>query len=134
MVIQQLRYSRQRDLIYKYLENTKNHPTAEDIYIKLKSEIANLSLATVYRNLKVLEELGKVKRLMVSSTTVRYDANIENHAHLICEKCSRVFDIEMDNMTDISALYKHSLAGAKISNVVLSFTGVCRECMRSNIQ
>ena len=77
----QRRYSHQREQIYNYLLHTCEHPSAETIYASLKPQIPDLSLGTVYRNLKLLEELGKVRRVTSFQGSERYDAICGDHAH-----------------------------------------------------
>lgn len=87
------KFSKQREMILQYLLDNKNHPTAEQIYSELKQKSPSLSLATVYRNLNLLCDLEKVQRLDTGESEDRYDANVENHAHFICENCQGVTDI-----------------------------------------
>ena len=68
-----IKYSRQREAIVKFLEERKDHPTAEVIYENVRMEYPNISLGTVYRNLKLLEELGMVKRVTSLNNVERYD-------------------------------------------------------------
>mgnify|MGYP003295836313 CR=1 FL=1 len=88
-----LRHSHQRDLIYNYLLESKEHPSAEMIYEDLKKLEPNLSLGTVYRNLKLLEDLGSVRRVTTLNNVERYDAFTDDHMHFVCENCADVMDL-----------------------------------------
>lgn len=88
-----MRNSATRNSIYEYLCGVKTHPSAEMIYNDLKGDLPNLSLGTVYRNLKQLEELGRVIRVTNVDNHERYDAICEDHLHFACEKCGRVVDL-----------------------------------------
>ena len=90
-----IRYSKQREQIYEYLCASKEHPSADVIYEDLREKINNLSLGTVYRNLKVLEELGKIQRVATLQHAERYDARCDTHAHFTCSCCSRIFDLSL---------------------------------------
>ena len=79
------RYSRQRELIYRTLKASHEHPTAEMIYQALKPTNPNLSLGTVYRNLNLLVEEGIIARM--SFQVERYDADLSPHAHFACSCC-----------------------------------------------
>ena len=79
----QHRKSRQRERILLLLRKTASHPTAEWVYMKLKKEIPDLSLGTVYRNLKVLMEQGQIQKLPAGSVFDRFEGNIAPHYHLI---------------------------------------------------
>ena len=69
-----MRYSHQREVIKGIICSTKSHPTADWIYLQAKKKISNISLGTVYRNLKTLEEIGSIK-VIHDSNQVRYDGN-----------------------------------------------------------
>lgn len=88
------KYSRQREAIYDALMGTKEHPSAENIYNKLRPEFPNLSLATVYRNLALFKNDGRVKSVAYVNGVERYDADIREHSHFICESCGAVSDID----------------------------------------
>ena len=87
-----MRNSVTRNTIYEYLCGTKAHPSAEMIYLDLRATNPNLSLGTVYRNLKQLEAMGKVIRVANYDNKERYDANCSDHLHFVCENCGRVMD------------------------------------------
>ena len=121
-------YSRKRQAIYELLLSTKEHPSAEWIYNSLKSEYPDLSLGTVYRNLKLLEENGTVKSVAVVDGRERYDALMSPHSHFICSKCGRVIDVffqnEIPNIAD-----NLRIDGVKeINSFSLIYYGVCDKC------
>lgn len=125
------RITKQRKAILRVLKNTKSHPTADWIYEQVKKEIPNISLGTVYRNLNVLSELGKIQILDYGSTYSRYDGNPENHYHFRCEKCGKVFDIHVDLFDDINKIVNEETA-FQINEHRLEFTGLCPECQNKN--
>ena len=88
-----LRYSHQREKIYEYLSASKAHPSAEMIYTDLRQELPDLSLGTVYRNLRVLEELGKIRKITTQDGNDRYDALCGEHVHFVCQDCGAIIDI-----------------------------------------
>ena len=108
-----LRNSAVRNNIYEYLCGTKEHPSAEMIYNDLKGDSPNLSLGTVYRNLKQLEELGRIIRVTNVNNHERYDANCEDHVHFVCERCGRVIDIMDADIHKVTAACNVA-GGAKI--------------------
>ena len=122
------KHSRQRDAVYQNLCMRTDHPTAEEVYLSLKTEIPALSLATVYRNLSQLEADGKIIRIE-SGTTKRYDGNINLHYHLTCLDCGGVFDIFLDNDCGLTEKAAGSFDGKIISHSVL-FTGYCSSCSK----
>lgn len=122
-----VKHSKQRDAVYNNLCSRTDHPTAEDVYLSLKSSMPALSLATVYRNLALLESENKILRFG-SGGMARYDGNISPHYHLSCLDCGGVFDIFMDEI-DLTETAKKHFAGKVISQTVM-FTGYCSECSK----
>ena len=122
-----MRNSTTRNSIYQYLCGTKEHPSAEMIYNDLKGDLPNLSLGTVYRNLKQLEEIGRVIRVTSVDNHERYDANCEDHVHLVCDKCGRVIDI-MDADINAAKAACNVSGGAKIHHIQIILNGTCESC------
>ena len=121
-----VRYSETRDIIYNYLYNTKAHPSAEMIYNDLKIVLPKLSLKTIYTNLRFFEEHGKVVRVANVNGSDRYDANCEEHVHLVCDECGAVIDV-MD--ADIRKAKRACQVGqAKIKSIQIVLHGTCETC------
>ncbi len=121
-------YSRKRLAIIEALKDTNTHPTAEWIYTKLKTDYPDLSLGTVYRNIKKFCADNKVKSVGVVGGQERFDANIEPHSHFTCEKCNAIIDIDKtflnaDLLSTLSREYNISV----LSHDVM-FHGVCNHC------
>ena len=127
-----LRNSAVRNSIYEYLCGTKEHPSVEMIYNDLKGDNPNLSLGTVYRNLKQLEELGRIIRVTNVNNHERYDANCEDHVHFVCERCGRVIDIMDADIHKATAACNVS-GGAKIKRIQIVIDGICEECSAKTI-
>ena len=123
------RYSRQREMIYKALMDTDQHPTAEGLYEWLKPDSPNLSLGTVYRNLNQLVEDGSIIRL--NFPVERFDAKVKAHPHMKCICCGRVYDIDMpyNCMLDMQA---SDFSGHKVESHELLFSGTCSSCRNQN--
>ena len=120
-----LRRSRQRDAICHYLAATDTHPSAEMVYEHLRSQFPDLSLGTVYRNLKLLEELGMVRRVASHSGRERYDACQGDHAHFLCRSCGSIRDLMP------TAPLRGSLEldpGCRMEHLSLTVTGLCPNC------
>jgi Fe2+ or Zn2+ uptake regulation protein len=119
--------SRQRERILEILQNTKEHPTANWIYDRLKHEFPNLSLGTVYRNLRILQEQGKINILDFGSTFDRFDARLDTHYHFICESCGKVYDVDIPVMEALEKKAAENL-GVRIRHHRIEFYGICAEC------
>ena len=87
--------SMQREALLDNLRQRKDHPTAEQIYVSLKSKIPKISLATVYRNLSLLEERGDIAKVSVVGNMERYDGNTMEHYHFSCTECGAIIDISL---------------------------------------
>lgn len=122
-----LRHSHQRDMIYNYLLASKAHPSAEMIYEELKRIEPTLSLGTVYRNLKLLEELGMVKRVTSLNNVERYDAITTDHVHFICNCCGAVIDLPDFDENIIKKSFKTQING-DIQWVNILLGGTCCNC------
>ena len=89
-----MRYSYQREAIKKAVKGTNSHPTADWIYNQTKKIIPNISLGTVYRNLKQLSKDGEINTIY-DGNIARYDWNIESHDHLKCIQCGDLVDVHL---------------------------------------
>ena len=123
------RMTKQRKKILEVLKKTDCHPTADWVYEKVKKDIPNISLGTVYRNLNVLSEMGKIKILNYGSSHSRFDGNIKNHYHFHCENCQEVFDIELDIHNEINEKLEQE-KGFRALEHRLEFYGLCSECLK----
>ena len=124
-----MNFSRQREIIYEQVRRHPIHPTAEEVYTALKSENPNLSLGTVYRNLNQLSEAGMLLKIPIADGSDRFDGRTDRHYHMICEKCRRVFDVELNCLDDIPALVR-AQSGHQITRVTLNLKGICSECSK----
>jgi len=124
-----LKITPQRLAVYEVLLKSYNHPTVEEIYEEVKKMYPYVSLATVYRTLETLEKIGLVKRVCFWGNSARYDANICEHHHLICEKCGRIEDIDLEQKLAIP----ESLQGFKTDSYSVNIYGLCPNC-QSNRQ
>ena len=122
-----LRHSHQRDMIYNYLLSTKEHPSAEMIYEDLKKIEPTLSLGTVYRNLKLLEDLGSVRRVTTLNNVERYDAFTEDHMHFVCDSCGSVLDLPEFDESIIKKSLETQFDG-EVKWVKIIVGGVCCNC------
>ncbi len=125
------RNTKQREVILKFLMNTRSHPTADDIYDEVREEVPNISKGTVYRNLKVLQEMGQVRELNLDGTKSRFEVAIASHYHFRCENCGRVLDLDVPIHTELDREIAEQ-TGLRISHHQLEFRGLCHGC-QSNI-
>jgi len=124
-----LKYSRQRESIKKYLSQTKEHPTADTVYMHIRSIFPNISLGTVYRNLNLLVDQGEALKLSYGTGADRFDANVHPHYHFLCSTCQRVLDLDIDaeGIEKINDIAGENFAG-KIQGYSAFFYGKCPDC------
>lgn len=127
MITKKLKHSKQREALIKLLANTKTHPTADWLYAELKKEFPSVSLATVYRNLKLLSDSGIIIKIDVGDATEHYDATCDNHYHFVCSKCGNIIDLEMPLLKDVDELAEKTCRG-KVNKHSLIFYGMCKNC------
>jgi Fur family peroxide stress response transcriptional regulator len=123
----------QRLAIYNYLASTKAHPNAEMIFKELQPIYPTMSLATVYKTMEILREIGLVQMLNVGEDSFRYDAFMENHPHVRCVKCGRVDDVDrIDAEEFVSKVAQETTY--QLTGQQFYFYGICPECqkMREN--
>lgn len=123
---------KKRNAILSYLQHTNAHPSAETIYTDLKAEIPDLSMGTVYRNLKLFQQQGLVSCIATVHGVERFDANTAPHVHFICDGCDAVIDLHKLNTPQSLCCEAESSIGCAVSGCQLSFTGTCRSCLESH--
>jgi len=128
------RMTKQKKVIMDVLNSTKTHPTADWVYLEAKKILPNISLGTVYRNLKILAENNKIQELTYGSGITRYDANISIHYHFVCNRCQHVFDL--DDLATINNLEQQvaEKTGFKVEGHRLEFYGLCCDCLNRGEQ
>ncbi len=119
-----MRYSHQRELIENILANRCDHPTAEEIYIGAREIEPNISLGTVYRNLKVLADRQKVLTLETVDKKIHYDGDTRPHSHFLCNECGRIYDL----MVRESVPLELTENGFTVTEVKSVYYGKCPEC------
>ena len=117
-----MRNTKQKTLIYEIINKSSNHMTAEEIYIKCKEIIPNISLGTVYRNLNGLVSNNKIIRIKMKDNIDRYDKNFK-HSHVICNKCGKIDDIFVDYFNELP-----SIRNFDVMSYELIFNGICNKC------
>ena len=128
-----MNYSKQRTLILNILQNTKSHPTADWVHKEAKKTLPNIGIATVYRNLNALSEIGECRKIVVEGAQHRFDADMSRHFHLECSVCAGLEDLELKDGVSAEGLDEtvKRAFGIEDDNVELStvlFKGVCRRC------
>ena len=126
------KHFRKRDAILNCVRCTTTHPSAEWVYENVRTQIPDISLATVYRNLSLSKEQGRIRSLGTVNGVERFDGNTEPHVHFICTQCGGVQDLpEISVPEELNSAVARS-SGGRVENCQLSFTGICGECRKIN--
>ena len=106
-----------------------SHPTADEVYQSMKDEYPSISRATVYRNLNKMSDNGQALKVRVGSGADHFDDTLRPHYHVVCAKCGRVDDVEVDLPSSVAeSLGKATAPGFTITGYKLLFCGLCSAC------
>ncbi len=122
-----VRITPQRHAILEYLIVSMSHPTADDIYKALEGKFPNMSVATVYNNLRVFKKSGLVKELTYGDASSRFDFATGDHYHVICNGCGKIVDFHYPGLDEVEQLAEH-VTGFSIDKHRMEVYGVCPEC------
>ena len=126
-----MRYSKQRELVLRKVEELCDHPTAEEIFDKAAPECPGLSLGTVYRNLAMFKQDGEIVSVGTVAGLERFDGNTAPHAHFVCTACSGVYDVPQDALPKEFVRSAEQATGGEIAAYQLSYYGICSNCKNS---
>lgn len=122
------RMTKQRQIILEVLRDTKSHPTADWIYEQVRQTVPRISLGTVYRNLRVLKEMGDIQELNYGSTYSRFDGIAEPHYHFVCKDCGAVLDVDLPLVSGYDSQVAEHIGG-QVDFHRMEFYGVCPGCI-----
>lgn len=122
-----------RSIVDTIIENEGQHLTAEEIYDKVKKSCPEIGLATVYRTILLLEELGIISRLDLNDGCSRYEIihsdETHRHHHLVCNICHKVSEVQDDLLEELEVSIEKQYK-FKILDHSVKFFGVCDECQK----
>jgi len=107
--------------------HSEDHPRADWVYDQVRQEIPNISMGTVYRNLKSLVKSGDIRQLDIADGTTRFDGNTDNHYHFRCEECGHIFDLDEPVDQAISERVAEN-TGFKVYRQRMELIGLCNAC------
>ena len=126
------KHFKKRDAILDCVRCTTVHPSADWVYARLKPQIPDLSLGTVYRNLALFKQQGLIASLGTVNGVERFDGNTAPHVHFICTSCSDVADLTGMQIPDSLSQSAAHCTGGHVSACQLTFTGTCRACQQNH--
>ena len=117
----------QRQCIFGVLQDNVDHPSAESVYEAARTQVATISLKTVYQTLYELAEMGEIAALDLGTGTARFDPNVERaHHHLVCRSCGKVRDLDVT--FDGLSVPPDEVQGYEVNSAEVVFRGLCGEC------
>ena len=120
----------QRQCIFKALEGDATHPSAERVHERVRHDMPNVSLKTVYQTLNDLADLGAIAVLDVGTGSARFDPNVEKtHHHLVCRSCGKVRDVTA--AFPRLKVSRRATQGFDVDSAEVVFRGLCDECKGS---
>ncbi|HET6872274.1 MAG TPA: peroxide-responsive transcriptional repressor PerR [Sporolactobacillaceae bacterium] len=128
-----VRITPQRHAILEYLIVSMSHPTADEIYKALESKFPNMSVATVYNNLRVFKKTGLVNELTYGDSSSRFDFASSDHYHIICEDCGKIVDFSYPGLDEVETLAEH-VTGFTINNHRMEVYGTCPNCKEEHMK
>lgn len=121
------RNSIQRSLVLEAVRELGCHATADEVYDTIVQKHPNISRGTVYRNLNLLSDMGEIRKVEIPNDANRFDHQCHEHYHAKCVKCGRVFNVEMEFVSDLEKNIKDT-QGFEITGHDIIFKGVCSKC------
>ena len=128
----ELRMTRQRQLILDACAVAGTHHTADEIYITVKQRLPNISLGTVYRNLEILSRAGLIRTLHLGGGQRLYDGGLHPHYHVRCVRCGKVTDVSAEQFGDLDVTAQQT-SDYQILDHELGFEGVCGDCRTASL-
>lgn len=117
------RFTPQREHVYAVLLQKRDHPTAEEVFIRAKREMPDISMATVYNCLDALVQCGLARQVTLERGAARFCPNMQEHCHFYCDSCESVFDIALPDGAGV-ALPK----GFRAERYDVTIHGRCPAC------
>ena len=121
-----MRLTPQRQQVHEVLHEKMDHPTADQVFMRAKSKMPEISMATVYNCLDALVQCGLVRQVTLDRGATRYCPNMQDHSHFYCDECGSVFDI----LQTFSAEDAHIKLprGFRLKNIETNLHGLCHDC------
>lgn len=123
---------RKRTAILACLRQSKAHPSAEDIYHSLQQEHSDISLASVYRNIKLFKDEGLIISLGTVNGVERLDGRVDPHVHFACNSCGAVLDVPEAAVPLSIARSAEASLHCRVDDTRLVMTGICEKCLQKS--
>jgi Fe2+ or Zn2+ uptake regulation protein len=121
------RFTDQRAAVYRFLLGTTDHPTADEVFTAVRGDIADISLATVYKALETLVSCNLAVKLAYGDDSARYDARTDDHYHSRCVRCGQVRDVAGEAPTVLPQIKVGD--GFRVQGYRVEVIGLCPACV-----
>jgi Fur family peroxide stress response transcriptional regulator len=121
------RFTAQRREVFDALMAKRDHPTAVEVFMRVKEKMPSISLATVYNCLETLAECGLVKHVNLDRAPSRYCANLEPHGHFFCTECGTIFDVSLRKLKQPEETWELP-PNSVVSHHEVTLRGLCPAC------
>ena len=128
-----LKLTAQREAIVRHFASDATHPTAQELYDRLRPEFPQMSFATVYNTLDALAAAGLSGTLRIGQAA-RFDPNTTPHHHVVCEACGAIGDVPAPSLAPSPAAVKRlgrAAPGFRVRAVERIYRGLCAACARA---
>ena len=116
--------TKQRELVLDVVRANKEHHTAAEIFALTKIKMPSISRATVYNNLKALENMGMIRRITGDGAFDRYDSSFVPHGHMVCTGCGKMWDFNIESLNSMI----FDAVGEDFSSYELKVRILCKKC------
>jgi len=123
----------QKELIHSTVLDMRRHVTAEEVFESIKVNHPSIGKGTVYRNLSILADEGKIRRVEIPNGPDRFDFTLDNHYHIRCIGCGDVQDVDIEVINGLEDKI-HNKHGMKIINYDILFKGICQACQSKTMK
>lgn len=123
-----VRETKQRQIILETLKKSFDHPSADDLYVKVREQLPKISLGTVYRNLELLASNGLIMKIRSGGGQSRFDADLSEHLHFRCIECGKVQDVK--DKIDFPEIKESLNPGIQIIGRYMEYFGYCDSCKK----
>ncbi len=120
-----LKVTPQRQVLFRLLHDNDAHPSAESLHLAASAVMPGISLRTVYQTLNDLVAMGELQQLQLTPGSSRFDPNVDDHHHLVCDRCGTVRDVYVQGLDGVAV---DGLDGFCIGSADLVFRGTCGPC------
>jgi len=120
----------QRSLVLEAVKKLQCHATADEIYDMIVQRHPDISRGTIYRNLLLLSETGKIRKILMPNGADRYDHQCHEHYHARCTKCGRILDVDIAYLSNLEAQIENP-DGFEFTGHDIIFKGICPQCRHS---